>query len=77
MTCHVLTHEISERIHRYLPVCRQSTPGTGYKCLFTATTDGTLAKNFCQSVQKRYRKKERRKETQLQSFLRYTQTQQK
>ena len=39
-----------------------------------ATTDGTSAKNFCQSVQNRCREDiKEKKERQLESFLRYIQ----
>ena len=36
MSCHTLTHEISEHRYSHLPVCPRSMPGTGKK---SGTTD--------------------------------------
>ena len=79
MTCHALTHETEARRHISLPVCPMK--GVRYwSRMSTSTTDGSDFKKFGQSVRpetatRKKRRKRKKLERQMQSFLHYTQTQ--
>ena len=59
MAFHAFTHQILERKQSYLFTSLSTKFVRYWSHVFTATTDGTHVSNFCRSVQKRYREKER------------------
>ena len=76
MECNALTHKISGYKHNNKPVCPMK-DFRSWLHMSTRATDGSYFKTFHQFVQKRRRegKRKQKLEWQLQSFLRYTQTQ--
>ena len=62
MACHVLTHEISKRIHRSSPVCPRSTSGIGHTRLqklkeHKQKTSASLSKNAVEKKKKKAKRK--------------------
>ena len=80
MVCHGLTHEISERRRRCLPMCPRSKSGTGRPCLQQQLTEhkrNSFASPSKNAVEKKTKKNKKRKAIAKAIATRYKQAQKK